>query len=264
MSIRNLGDWSALGLDSDPVYADPDAVAEAQTHYQNVATTIGLRKSAGDLHDKLQKAGVRYHDVADQIKTYETPLHGRQTVRRRRQQQELRRRSLHAALGGARLGADSGRGAGDGHRDCGGAGGRARAADGSILGCATSNDPQSRSQLYPDVCDASRSDRREPARRVRHAPGAVRRPEHSRARRVGDRPDAARRRTAVQRVRGADGRYDDGRTERRRRAFLAARHRLPAATRSRRGRQASSTSARNEPCDRLTGCSSHRPHGPSR
>ena len=98
MSIRNLDGWDALGLDSDPVYADPDAVAEAQTHYQNVAATIddavsrlqkvmddnaeglvgqyidGLRKTAGDLHDKLQKAGVRYHDVADQIKIYETPL----------------------------------------------------------------------------------------------------------------------------------------------------------------------------------------------
>ena len=98
MSIRNLGSWESLGLDSDPVHADPDAVAEAQTHYQNVATTIddavsrlqkvmddnseglvgqyidGLRKSAGDLHDKLQKAGVRYHDVADQIKIYEQPL----------------------------------------------------------------------------------------------------------------------------------------------------------------------------------------------
>jgi hypothetical protein len=101
MSIRNLGDWSALGRDSDPVYADPDKVASAQTRYQNIASTIddavsrlqkvmddnaeglvgqyidGLRKTAGSLHDKLQKAGVRYHDVADQIKIYEPELqHG--------------------------------------------------------------------------------------------------------------------------------------------------------------------------------------------
>ena len=98
MSIRNLGSWDALGLDADPIHADPQAVGDAQTHYQGVATTIddavarlqkvmddnseglvgqyieGLRKSAGALHDKLQKAGVRYHDVADSIKTYETPL----------------------------------------------------------------------------------------------------------------------------------------------------------------------------------------------
>jgi hypothetical protein len=98
VSIRNLGDWSALDQDSDPVYADPDKVASAQQRYQNIASTIddavsrlqkvmddnsdglvgqyidGLRKSAGDLHDRLQKAGVRYHDVADQIKIYEPDL----------------------------------------------------------------------------------------------------------------------------------------------------------------------------------------------
>jgi hypothetical protein len=101
MGIRNLGDWSALDLDSDPVYADPDKVASAQQRYQNIATTIddavsrlqkvmddnsdglvgqyieGLRSSAGSLHDRLSKAGTRYHDVADQIKIYEPELqHG--------------------------------------------------------------------------------------------------------------------------------------------------------------------------------------------
>ena len=98
MSVRNLGDWSALDLDSDPIHADPDLVAEAQGRYQDIATTIddavsrlqkvmdngvdgmigksidGLRKTATTLHDELQKAGKRYHDVADQIKIYETPL----------------------------------------------------------------------------------------------------------------------------------------------------------------------------------------------
>ncbi|WP_194894438.1 hypothetical protein [Catenulispora pinisilvae] len=98
MSIRNLGSWEALGLGSDPVHADPDEIASAQQRYQNIASTIddavsrlqkvmddnsdglvgqyidGLRKSAGSLHDELQKAGVRYHDVTDQIKIYEPEL----------------------------------------------------------------------------------------------------------------------------------------------------------------------------------------------
>lgn len=98
MSIRNLGSWDALDLDSDPVHADPEKVASAQQRYQNIAATIddavsrlqkvmddnseglvgqyieGLRKTATKVHDELQKAGVRYHDVADQIKIYEQPL----------------------------------------------------------------------------------------------------------------------------------------------------------------------------------------------
>lgn len=98
MTVRNLGDWSPLGLDSDPVHADPDLVAKAQGRYQDIAATIddavsrlqkvmdngvdgmigksidGLRKTATTLHGELQKAGVRYHDVADQIKIYEQPL----------------------------------------------------------------------------------------------------------------------------------------------------------------------------------------------
>jgi hypothetical protein len=98
MVIRNLGSWAALDLDADPIHADPDAVSDAYTRYHNIATTIddavtrlqkvmdngvdgmigeyidGLRKSATALHDELQKAGHRYHDVADQIKIYERPL----------------------------------------------------------------------------------------------------------------------------------------------------------------------------------------------
>lgn len=98
MTIRNLGDWSALDLDGDPVYADPDAVRSAQQRYQHIATTIddataklqqivgtssdslagqyvqGLQSAASSLNDRLTKAGVRYHDVADQITTYEPAL----------------------------------------------------------------------------------------------------------------------------------------------------------------------------------------------
>ena len=98
MSIRNLGDWSPLGLGSDPVHADPDVVADAQTRYQNIASTIedavtrlgrivdanseslagqyvqGLQSSASSLKDSLSKASVRYSDVASQIQTYEPEL----------------------------------------------------------------------------------------------------------------------------------------------------------------------------------------------
>ena len=98
MSVRNLGDWSPLGLDSDPVRADPDVVSAAQKRYQLIADTIddataklqqivdsnseslagqyvaGLKSSASSLNDSLTKAGVRYHDVASQISTYEPDL----------------------------------------------------------------------------------------------------------------------------------------------------------------------------------------------
>ena len=98
MSVRNLGDWSPLGLDSDPVRADPDAVSSAQQRYQLIANTIddataklqqiinsnseslagqyvaGLKSSASTLNDSLTKAGVRYHDVASQISIYEPDL----------------------------------------------------------------------------------------------------------------------------------------------------------------------------------------------
>jgi hypothetical protein len=97
MSIRNL-DWSPLGLDSDPVRADLDVVDAAQTRYQKIASTIddatsklqmivdtnsdslagkyvgALQSSASSLNDRLKKAGVRYHDVADEISKYEKPL----------------------------------------------------------------------------------------------------------------------------------------------------------------------------------------------
>ncbi|MFI9645764.1 hypothetical protein ACIHAA_05625 [Streptomyces sp. NPDC052040] len=98
MSIRNLGDWSPLDLDSDPVRADPDVVRDAQKRYQHIAATIddataklqkivgtssdslagqyveGLKSSANSLNDRLTKAGVRYHDVADEIAKYEPDL----------------------------------------------------------------------------------------------------------------------------------------------------------------------------------------------
>jgi hypothetical protein len=98
MSIRNLGSWDPLDLDSDPVYADPDAVSDAQTRYQNIAQNINdavsklqqivdtnseslagqyvgaLQKNAQTILTDLTKAGVRYTDVADQIKAYQTPL----------------------------------------------------------------------------------------------------------------------------------------------------------------------------------------------
>lgn len=98
MSIRNLGDWSELDQDRDPVYADPDRVRAAQKGYQHISTTIDntvtrlqkivdansdglagqyvseLQDSAGSIVDRLSKAGVRYRDVADQIARYEPDL----------------------------------------------------------------------------------------------------------------------------------------------------------------------------------------------
>ena len=98
MSIRNLGSWDPLDLGSDPVYADPDAVTDAQTRYQNIASTINdavaklqqivdtnseslagqyvsaLQKNAQTILTDLTKAGVRYTDVANQIQIYEPAL----------------------------------------------------------------------------------------------------------------------------------------------------------------------------------------------
>lgn len=101
MSIRNLGDWSPVGRDSDPVHADPEMVASAQTRYEHITTTLddaiarlekvvatgssdlngqyvdALRKSATSLQDRLTKAATRYRDVAAEIKRYEPDLdHG--------------------------------------------------------------------------------------------------------------------------------------------------------------------------------------------
>ncbi|MEY9874617.1 hypothetical protein ABH931_004117 [Streptacidiphilus sp. MAP12-33] len=97
MSIRSL-DWSPLGLDADPVHADPDVVDAAQKRYTHIATTIddavaklqqivetnsdslagqyvgGLKDESGSLKDRLGKAAVRYHDVATQIGLYEPDL----------------------------------------------------------------------------------------------------------------------------------------------------------------------------------------------
>ncbi|MDH6142765.1 uncharacterized protein YukE [Kitasatospora sp. GP30] len=97
MSIRNL-DWSPLDRHSDPVHADPDVVAAAQKRYAHIATTIddataklqqivstnsdslagqyvqGLKSEASSLNDRLTKAAVRYHDVANEIGKYEPDL----------------------------------------------------------------------------------------------------------------------------------------------------------------------------------------------
>ncbi|WP_327071292.1 hypothetical protein OG500_37235 [Kitasatospora sp. NBC_01250] len=97
MSIRHL-DWSPLDRDSDPVHADPDVVVAAQKRYALIATTIddataklqqivstnsdslagkyvqGLKSEASSLNDRLSKAAVRYHDVANEINKYEPDL----------------------------------------------------------------------------------------------------------------------------------------------------------------------------------------------
>jgi hypothetical protein len=98
MTVRKLGDWSPLDLDSDPVHADPDMVSAAQKRYQHIAETIddataklqkivdtnsdslagqyveGLKSEAGSLKDRLSKAAVRYHDVAGEIGKYKPDL----------------------------------------------------------------------------------------------------------------------------------------------------------------------------------------------
>ena len=98
MSIRNLGDWSPLDRHSDPVHGDPDMVRSAQQRYQHISTTIddavtrlqkivdanseslvgqyvaGLKEDADSVKGKLDKAAVRYHDVAGEIARYEPDL----------------------------------------------------------------------------------------------------------------------------------------------------------------------------------------------
>ncbi len=98
MSKRDLGDWSPLDRDSDPVDVDLEKVAAAQDRYEHISTTIddamrrleklssqaddalkgkyadALREEATKLEDKLGKAGVRYRDVAAEIAKYEPDL----------------------------------------------------------------------------------------------------------------------------------------------------------------------------------------------
>jgi uncharacterized protein YukE len=98
MSVRSLGDWSPLDLDSDPIHADPEKIDEAQKRYHKISDTIKdavatlekvvqqgsdslagqyvetLQKDAGDVKDSLSKASTRYDDVADQIKIYQPHL----------------------------------------------------------------------------------------------------------------------------------------------------------------------------------------------
>jgi uncharacterized protein YukE len=98
MSIRNLGDWSPLGLDAEPIHADPDMVRDAQSRYQKISTAVGdavtrlgkivdggseglagqyvegLHDQASQLQVQLKKVATRYEDVAAQIKLYEPDL----------------------------------------------------------------------------------------------------------------------------------------------------------------------------------------------
>jgi hypothetical protein len=95
MSVRNLGDWSVLGIGGDPVGgADPDMVKVAHDRYSKTAAAIddavsklsamvnanetgqrgqwldGLNQNAQSFSDNLTKAARRYDDVATQIGIY--------------------------------------------------------------------------------------------------------------------------------------------------------------------------------------------------
>lgn len=98
MAVRQLGDWSPLDLAEDPIHADPELVEDARKRYQKIATTIGdavaklkkitetsseslkgkyvegLRDSANKVKENLEKAKVRYDDVAREIKIYQPEL----------------------------------------------------------------------------------------------------------------------------------------------------------------------------------------------
>ncbi|MFF9479530.1 hypothetical protein [Streptomyces sp. NPDC014733] len=98
MSVRKL-DWSPLDRSSDPVHnADPDRIESSQKRYEFIADTIddavaklekvvssgsdglvgkyveGLKDDAKSIKESLEKAGVRYRDVASEIKKYEPDL----------------------------------------------------------------------------------------------------------------------------------------------------------------------------------------------
>jgi hypothetical protein len=98
VSVRNLGDWSPLDLDKDPIYTDLDRIEEARKRYYKIAVTIddaitrlgkivdvgsdglagqyveGLKSEATSIRDNLTKAKVRYDDVASEIKKYQPNL----------------------------------------------------------------------------------------------------------------------------------------------------------------------------------------------
>jgi hypothetical protein len=98
VSVRNLGDWSPLELDKDPIYTDVDRIEEARKRYQKIAVTIddaitrlgkivdvgsdslagqyveSLKSEATSIRDNLTKAKVRYDDVAREIKKYQPNL----------------------------------------------------------------------------------------------------------------------------------------------------------------------------------------------
>lgn len=98
MSVRNLGDWSPLGLDEDPIDADVDRIGEARKRYHKIAVTIddaitrlgkivdtgsgslagqyveSLKTEATSIRDELTKTKVRYEDVAGEIAKYQPNL----------------------------------------------------------------------------------------------------------------------------------------------------------------------------------------------
>ncbi|MCW2559633.1 MAG: FoF1-type synthase, rane subunit b or b [Mycobacterium sp.] len=98
MTVRNLGDWSPLGLHADPIHTDLDVVEAARSRYQGVADFLGiaiarlqeivdtnseglagqwvkgLQTDAGSLRDSLTKAKGRYDGVAGQIRKYQPEL----------------------------------------------------------------------------------------------------------------------------------------------------------------------------------------------
>jgi uncharacterized protein YukE len=98
VSVRNLGDWSPLDLDKDPIYTDVERIEEARKRYQKIAVTIddaikrlkkivdagseslagqyveGLKSEATSIRDNLTKAKTRYDDVAGEIKKYQPNL----------------------------------------------------------------------------------------------------------------------------------------------------------------------------------------------
>lgn len=98
MSAARAGQWDLLGFDSDPVPADGSELTGLIRHYKNIADAMtaqaallkkvgegdenllkgesadAIRERAGKTHENLGKAGARYQDVHDALKTYQPEL----------------------------------------------------------------------------------------------------------------------------------------------------------------------------------------------
>lgn len=98
MGVRNLGDWSALELEKDPIYTDLERIEKAGKRYHNISVTINdaitklgkivdvgsdslagqyvesLKSEATSIRDNLTKAKTRYDDVAREIAKYQPKL----------------------------------------------------------------------------------------------------------------------------------------------------------------------------------------------